>query len=129
MGEVCGEGSCGHVRVSAQCLIPLGVYTLWLLTERGYYPAAPLEAVYTSDGADPNRLVVNSKGILNYYLAPLDYNPFKGVPMSGGIIASVQSVAITINIDRTTCGTSPGTLGVSSFDQLTAPLCLPRFTD
>ena len=128
VGEVCGEGNCGHIKVSAQYLIPLGVYTLWLLTERGYYPAAPIGAVYTSDGSEPNRLVVNSKGILNYYLAHLDYNPFKGVPLPGGI-ASIQSIAITINVDQTTCGTSSGALGVDSFDQLTAQLCLPRFAD
>lgn len=125
IGEVCGEGNEGHIEVSAQGLIPLGVYTIWFITDRGPFPAAPLDATYTSDGFDPNRLVVNGDGILNYYIAPLDYNPFRGIPVPGGV-ANVQGVAITFNSNRTTNGVSPGTLNVTAFDQLTAPLCLPR---
>ena len=124
-GEVCGEGNAGHIEITAKGLVPLGVYTLWLLTDRGPLPAAPVGAVYTSDGADPNRLTVNSQGILNYYIAPLDFNPFKGIPMAVGI-AMIQGVAITLMAERTTYGLSPGTLGVTTFDQLVSQFCHPR---
>lgn len=124
-GEVCGEGNEGHIEISAQGLIPLGVYTAWFITDRGPLPAAPLDANYTSDGFDPNRLVVNSNGILNYYIAPFDFNPFRGISIPGGI-ATVQAVAITFHSNRTTNGLSPGTLNVNAFDQLIAQLCLPR---
>lgn len=124
-GEVCGEGNEGHIEISAQGLIPLGVYTAWFITDRGVFPAAPLDAVYTADGFDPNRLVVNGDGILNYYIAPLDYNPFRGIPVPGGV-AIVQSVVITFHSNRTTNGLSPGISNVNAFDQLTAQLCLLR---
>jgi hypothetical protein len=124
-GVVCGEDNTGHIEVSAQGLVPLGVYTVWFLTDKGTFPAAPTNAAFTSDGADPNRLVVNSNGVLNYYIALLDFNPFKGVPITGGT-ATIQGVAITYNIDRTTHGTSPGTMNVTAFDQVVSPLCCPR---
>ncbi len=118
-GEVCGEGCEGYIEVSAKGLIPLGVYTLWFMTDKGPFPAAPLNANYGSDGYDPNRLVVNSNGVLNYYVAPLDYNPFKGIPILGGC-AKVQGVSIAFNSDRTTHGLSPGTPNVTFFEQLIA---------
>lgn len=124
-GEVCGEPEAGHIEIRAQGLIPLGVYTLWFLTDRGPFPAAPLDANYAADGFDPNRLVVNANGVLNYYIAPLDYNPFRGIPVPGGF-ASIQSVVITLNTNRTTNGLSPGTINVNAFDQLITPFCLPR---
>jgi len=124
-GEICGRGCEGHIQVSAKGLIPLGVYTLFFVTDRGLWPAAPLSAVYTSDGFDPNRLVVNSDGILNYYVAPLDYNPLRGIPTPSGL-AKITSVIISLHSDRLTYGLSIGDPNVNVFNQLTAPMCFPR---
>lgn len=125
VGEICGEKQYGHIEISAQGLVSLGVYTVFFITDRGYFPAAPLNADYTSDGFDPNRLVVNSNGTLNYYIAQFNYNPFRGIPTTGGI-AQIQAVAINFHSDRTTYGLSPGTVNVNVFDQLVAPICLLR---
>ncbi|MDU2064329.1 MAG: hypothetical protein E6713_05740 [Sporomusaceae bacterium] len=124
-GEICGEKQYGHIEITANGLLPLGVYTVFFITDRGYYPAAPLDAVYTSDGFDPNRLVVNSNGIVNYYIAQFNYNPFRGIPTASGL-ARIQGVAINYHLDRTTYGMSPGTANVNVFDQLVAPMCLLR---
>jgi hypothetical protein len=124
-GEICGDGNTGHIEISGQGLIPLGVYTVFFTTDRGPIPAAPTGADYTSDGFDPNRLVVNGNGILNYYIAPLNFNPFSGIPVTGGI-ATIQGVTINFHGDRSTNGLSPGTNNVNVFDQLLAPFCYPH---
>lgn len=121
-GEICGKGNEGHIQVSAKGLVPLGVYTIFFVTDRGLWPAAPLGAVYTSDGYDPNRLVVNSDGVLNYYVAPLDFNPLRGIPTPGGV-AKITGVIISLHSDRLTYGLSIGELNVNVFTQLTAPMC------
>ena len=123
-GELCGHGNCGSIAVSASGLIPAGIYTLWFLTDKGPYPAAPTDADF-SDGScncDPNRLLVNSAGILNYYIAPLNFNPFKGIPLETGGVAKIQNVAIAYHSDRVTHGSSPGTLDENVFYQLIAPI-------
>lgn len=126
-GEVCGEGNCGSISLSAEGLIPQGVYTAWFITDRGLRPAAPTDAVYMSDGLDPNRLVVNSAGILNYYIAPLNFNPFRGIPLPGTKArAIIQGVVIGFNGNRLTNGTVPGEFNVNFFEQLTADLCFSR---
>jgi hypothetical protein len=124
-GIIGGDGNSGHIEISATGLVPVGIYTAWFLTDHGAFPASPTTAVFTSDGYDPNLLVVNSNGVLSYYIALLDFNPFRGIPITGGT-ATIQSVAITYNIDRTTHGMSQGTIGVTAFDQLISPLCCPR---
>ncbi|MCX7780314.1 MAG: hypothetical protein N2491_05245 [Negativicutes bacterium] len=123
IGEVCGYDHSGSISISAEGLVPLGVYTVWFATDRGLRPAAPLDAVYTADGFDPNRLVVNSDGILNYYIAPLDFNPFKGIPLPGGARAIIQRVVIGFHGNRTTNGTVPGEYNVTFFEQLSADVC------
>ena len=124
-GEICGRGSEGHLQISAQGLISLGVYTAFFVTDRGLWPAAPLGAVYTADGFDPNRLIVNSNGVLNYYVAPLDFNPLRGIPTPGGL-ARISSIIISLHTDRLTHGLSIGEPNVDVFNQLTAPMCFPR---
>ncbi|MDF2633950.1 MAG: hypothetical protein K0R78_824 [Pelosinus sp.] len=124
-GEICGRGNEGHIEVSAQGLVPLGVYTLFFVTDRGVWPAAPLGVVYTSDGFDPNRLIVNSDGILNYYVAPLDYNPLRGIPTPSGL-AKITGVIISMHTNRLTNGISLGQPNVNVFTQLTAPMCSTR---
>lgn len=119
-GEVCGCDDSGTISISAEGLIPLGVYTVWFITDRGLRPAAPMDAVYTADGYDPNRLVVNGDGILNYYVAPLDFNPFRGIPLPNGGRAIVQGVLIGFNSNRTTNGRVPGEFNVNFWEQLTA---------
>ena len=122
-GEVCGYDNTGSISVSAEGLVPQGVYTIWFATDRGLRPAAPLDADYTADGLDPNRLVVNSNGILNYYSAPLDYNPLRGIPLTGGGRAIVQGVVIGFHSNRITNGIVPGVFNVNFFEQLTAEVC------
>ena len=120
-GEICGYDCGGSISISAEGLIPLGVYTVWFETDRGLRPAAPTDAVFTADGFDPNRLVVNSDGILNYYVAPLNFNPFKGIPVQGSkSTAIIYGVVIGFNSYRTTNGTVPGEFNVNFFEQLRA---------
>lgn len=121
-GEVCGYDNSGTISISAEGLVPLGVYTAWFATDRGLRPAAPLDAVYTADGYDPNRLVVNSDGVLNYYVAPLDFNPFKGIPLQNGGRAIVQGVIIGLNSNRLTNGRVPGEFNVNFWEQLSADI-------
>lgn len=127
-GEVCGYDNCnGSISLSAEGLIPQGIYTAWFLTDRGLKPAAPTDAIYTADGLDPNRLVVNSDGVLNYYIAPLDFNPFRGIPVTGSNRkAIIQGVVIGFHSNRMTNGMIPGNFNVNFFEQLTAELCLSR---
>ena len=124
-GEICGHGNEGHVQVAALGLVPFGVYTLFFTTDRGPWPAGPLDASYTGDGFDPNRLVVNGEGILSYYVAPLDFNPLKGVPTPSGL-AKILGVVINYHPNGSTNGLSPGVANVDVFDQLIAPMCYPR---
>ncbi len=124
-GEICGRGNEGHIQIAAQGLIPLGVYTLFFVTDRGVWPAAPLGVVYTSDGFDPNRLIVNSNGTLSYYVAPLDYNPLRGIPTPSGL-AKITSVIISFHSNRLTNGISLGQPNLNVFTQLTAPMCSTR---
>lgn len=124
-GEICGKGNEGHIEVSAQGLVPLGVYTLFFVTDRGVWPAAPLGVTYTADGFDPNRLIVNSDGTLNYYVAPLDYNPFRGIPTPNGV-AKITNIIISMHTNRLTNGINLGQPNVNVFTQLTAPMCSLR---
>lgn len=125
VGEVCGKGNEGYIEISAQGLIPLGVYTVFFVTDRGVWPAAPLNVVYTSDGFDPNRLIVNSNGTLNYYVAPLDYNPLRGIPTPSGL-AKITGVIISFHSNRLTNGINLGQPNLNVFTQLTAPMCSLR---
>lgn len=126
-GEVCGYDGGGSISISAEGLIPLGVYTVWFATDRGLRPAAPTDAVYTADGYDPNRLVVNSDGVLNYYIAPLDFNPFSGIPLPNSKSrAIIQGVVIGFHSNRTTNGIVPGEFNVNFFEQLSAEICFTR---
>lgn len=126
-GEVCGYDECGSISISAEGLIPLGVYTVWFTTDRGLRPAAPTDAVYTSDGYDPNRLVVNSDGILNYYVAPLNFNPLLGIPLPNSKSrAVILGVVIGYHSNRLTNGTVPGDFNVNFFEQLTAEIRVSR---
>lgn len=126
-GEVCGYNNCGNISISAEGLIPLGVYTAWFVTDRGLRPAAPTDAVYTADGYDPNRLVVNSDGILNFYIAPLDFNPFRGIPLPNSKnMAIIQGVVIGFHSNRMTNGTIPGVFNVNFFEQLSAEMRFAR---
>jgi hypothetical protein len=122
-GEVCGCDGTGSISISAEGLLPQGVYTVWFTTDRGLRPAAPIDADYTADGFDPNRLVVNSNGILNYYIAPLDFNPLKGIPLPGGSRAIIQGVIIGYHLNRITNGMVPGDFNVNFFEQLNAEIC------
>ncbi|MHB8171762.1 MAG: hypothetical protein ACYDG6_09485 [Thermincolia bacterium] len=97
----------GELVVTATNLVPQGVYTAWFITDRGAMPAAPLRAEYTADGYDPNRLVVNMNGTLNYYIAHLDYDPFKGIPYDGGV-ARINSVVLAYHPDGQTHGRRVG---------------------
>ena len=74
-----------------------------------------------------NRLIVNGNGNLNYYIAPLDFNPFKGMPTPRGL-AKIQKVILAFHTDGTTHGRSPGTPKVE-FDQLISPLCYPYYDE
>lgn len=127
-GEVCGfDNGSGSISISAEGLIPQGVYTVWFVTDRGLRPAAPTDAVYTADGFDPNRLVVNGAGILNYYIAPLNFNPLRGIPLTGNKgRAIIQGVVIGFHSNRLTNGAVPGDFNVTFFEQLTAELCFTR---
>ena len=127
-GEVCGyDNDSGSISLSAEGLIPLGVYTAWFVTDRGLKPAAPTDAIYTADGLDPNRLVVNSDGVLNYYIAPLNFNPFRGIPLpESKVKAVIQGVVIGFNSNRTTNGMVPGEFNINFFEQLTAEMCFSR---
>lgn len=127
-GELCGHGCHGSIAVSATGLIPSGIYTLWFLTDKGPIPAAPTDADFTNGGCncDPNRVVVNSAGILNYYIAPLNFNPFKCITLTSGGTAKIQNIAIAYHSNGLTNGTSPGTLNTDVFYQLIAPICCPK---
>lgn len=127
-GEVCGyDNNTGSISISAEKLIPQGVYTVWFVTDRGLRPAAPTDAIYTADGLDPNRLMVNSAGVLNYYIAPLDFNPLRGIPLTGSKVrAAIQGVIIGFHSNRITNGTVPGDFNVNFFEQLNAEICFSR---
>ncbi|TWH46647.1 hypothetical protein [Sporomusa sp. KB1] len=127
-GEICGnDNGTGSICLSAEGLLPLGVYTAWFLTDRGLKPAAPTDAIYTADSFDPNRLVVNSDGVLNYYIAPLDFNPFRGIPLPGSKArAVIQGVVIGYHSNRMTNGIIPGEFNVNFFEQLTAEIRFSR---
>lgn len=124
-GEICGQGNEGHIQISARGLVIFGVYTVFFATDRGFFPAGPRVADYTGDGFDPNRLVVNGNGILSYYVAPLDFNPFKGIPTPTGL-ARITGVTINYHPNGSTNGLIPGVPNVDVFDQLVAPMCSPR---
>lgn len=121
-GEICGCDDTGTISVAAEGLVPLGVYTIWFVTDRGLRPAAPTDAVYIGDGFDPNRLVVNADGILNYYVAPLDFNPLRGIPINANTRAIIQGVVIGFHSNRITNGRVPGEFDVNFWEQLTADI-------
>jgi hypothetical protein len=127
-GEICGyDNGTGSISLSAEGLVPKGIYTAWFITDRGLRPAAPTDAVFTADGSDPNLLVVNSSGVLNYYIAPLNFNPLRGIPLPGSKVrAAIQGVIIGFHSNRTTNGTIPGDFNVNFFEQLTADICFSR---
>ncbi|VBB05407.1 Hypothetical protein LUCI_0616 [Lucifera butyrica] len=124
-GEVCGDGDTGYIEISAEGLVPLGVYTVFFLTDQGPYPAAPTGVYYTGDGGDPNRLTVNGAGAVSYYVAPLNYNPFHGISLLSGLHV-IQGVIINFHSDRLSHGLSPGVDNVNVFGQLVAPICHPH---
>lgn len=124
-GELCGQGCEGHIQLSAQGLVLFGVYTAFFITDKGYFPAGPKDADYTGDGFDPNKLVVNGQGVLSYYVAPLDFNPFKGIPTPNGL-AKLIGVSINYHPNGNTNGLTPGIDNVDVFNQLVAPTCYPR---
>jgi hypothetical protein len=97
----------GQLVVRAKNLHPSGVYTVWFVTDQGAYPAAPKGATFTSDGFDPNRPIVNSKGELQYYIAHLNYNPIDGIPMNNQKM-KILSVVLAFHPDNTTHGLVPG---------------------
>jgi hypothetical protein len=104
---LCGyPNNTGKLVITAQNLIPLGVYTAWFITDQGAYPSSPTNVEYTADGFDPNRLIVNSKGQLPYYIAHLNYNPFIGIPNNA--FGPVRSIVIAWHPDNLTHGLKPG---------------------
>lgn len=108
IATLCGyHPYCGEVVIIAQNLIPLGVYTAWFVTEEGAYPAAPKNVTYTEDSFDPNRLIVNSLGQLQYYIAHLDYNPLLGYPVDNSLVP-IQKVVLALHTDGRTWGIKPG---------------------
>jgi len=119
-GEICGQGNCGHIQISAKGLIPCGVYTASFITDKGNFPAGPREADYTGGGMFPNTLVVNSEGTLSYYVAPLDFNPLKGIPTTTGCI---KITGVAISLHSNCC---PGMPEEDVNDQLIAPMCCLR---
>jgi len=124
-GELCGQGNCGHIQISAKGLVTCGAYTVFFETDKGSFPAGPLAADYTGGGADPNTLVVNGEGTVSYYVAPLDFNPFKGITTATGL-AKITAVTINYHPNGMTNGLTPGIDNVNVFDQLVAPMCYPR---
>lgn len=105
---LCGyENNKGELIITANNLVPLGLYTAWFVTDTGSYPAAPKNVTFTSDGFDPNRLVVNSKGLLQYYIAHLDFNPFEGFPINGKV-SKINSIVLALHTDNRTHGIEPG---------------------
>jgi hypothetical protein len=104
---LCGyPNNTGEVIITAQNLIPFGVYTAWFVTDQGSFPSAPKNITFTEDGFDPNRLIVNSKGLLPYYVAHFDYNPFIGIPLNG--LHPVKKVVLDWHPDHLTHGVTPG---------------------
>ncbi|MCF6095202.1 hypothetical protein L1765_14660 [Microaerobacter geothermalis] len=97
----------GEIIIEANNLLPLGVYTAWFVTDTGPYPAASRGATYTSDGFDPNRVIVNKNGQLQYYIAHLNFDPFKGVPIDS-TVHKIKSIVLAFHTDGTTHGTIPG---------------------
>lgn len=124
-GELCGQGCEGHIQISAKGLVTCGPYTVFFVTDKGPFPAGPRAADYTGGGADPNTLVVNGEGVVSYYVAPLDFNPFKGIPTPAGL-AKILGVSINYHLNGMTNGEAPGNENVDVFDQLYAPMCYPR---
>jgi hypothetical protein len=105
---LCGyNNNTGQLVITAKNLVPLGVYTAWFITDHGPYPSAPKNSTFTEDGFDPNRLIVNSKGQLQYYVAHLDYNPFIGIP-SDNKVHRIKSIILALHPDNTTHGLKPG---------------------
>lgn len=108
MAVLCGyENGTGELVITANNLVPLGVYTAWFVTDGGPYPAVPKNSTFTGDGFDPNRLIVNSRGQLQYYITHLNYNPFVGIPANGRILR-INSIVIALHTDNTTHGLRPG---------------------
>ena len=124
-GELCGDGNCGHIQLSAKGLVTCGPYTVFFVTDKGTFPAGPRAADYTGMGYHPNMLVVNGEGLVSYYIAPLDFNPFKGIPTPTGL-AKIIGVSINYHINGMTNGMTPGDDNVDVFDHLFAPMCYPR---
>jgi hypothetical protein len=108
LAVLCGYmNNTGEVVISAENLIPLGVYTAWFITDKGPYPLSPINVTFTEDGFDPNRLIVNSKGQLPYYIAHLDYNPFNGIQTNNGVV-SIRKIVLAWHPDNLTHGLKPG---------------------
>jgi hypothetical protein len=105
---LCGyDNNRGELIITAKSLLPIGVYTAWFITDKGPYPAAPQNSTFTEDGFDPNRLIVNSKGELQYYITHLDYNPFIGIPSDNQVLR-IRSIILALHPDNTTHGLKPG---------------------
>lgn len=105
---LCGyKDNKGELVITAINLVPLGIYTAWFITDQGPYPAAPKNVTFSEDGFDPNRLIVNSKGQLQYYITHLNYNPFEGIPV-GNRFLKIRSIVLALHTDNTTHGLEPG---------------------
>lgn len=105
---LCGyDNKRGELVITAYNLMPLGLYTAWFITESGSYPAAPKNVTFTEDGFDPNRLIVNSKGQLQYYIAHLDFNPFDGFPTNSKT-SKITGIVLALHLDNRTNGIKPG---------------------
>jgi len=124
-GELCGQCDEGHIQISAKGLVTCGPYTVFFVTDKGDFPAGPRSADYTGSGFHPNTLIVNGEGVVSYYVAPLDFNPFKGIPTPTGC-AKIIGVSINYHLNGVTNGMTPGLDNVDVFDQLYAPICCPR---
>ena len=124
-GELCGQGCEGHIQLSAKGLVTCGAYSAFFMTDKGPIPAGPTVASYAGGGYDPNMLVVNGAGVLSYYVAPLDFNPFKGIPTATGL-AKITGVCIYYHLNGMINGEMPGTDNVDVFEHLFAPMCYPR---
>jgi hypothetical protein len=105
---LCGyPNDTGELILRAYHLVPSGVYTSWFVTDNRAYPSAPKNVTFTEDGYDPNRLIVNSKGQLQYYIAHLDYDPLTGIPTDEGMLP-IRKIVLALHPDNTTHGLQPG---------------------
>lgn len=100
-------GDSGEIMVTASGLLPQGVYTVWFNTTGGFHPAAPTTVEWSADGNDPNRAIVNRNGILNYYIAHLNYDPLMGYP-AGPDRHFVTQIILVYHPDGTTHGMELG---------------------